>query len=103
MFERRRTVSLARYRFPGIFGWTINILSVLWVAFELILFSMPVALPVDLTTMNWASLVFAGFMFLSIIYYVVRARKCKCDQRKALKGANNGSLDYVGPPKSDGL
>jgi hypothetical protein len=75
MFEGRKSVSSARFHVPGIIGWTLNILAVLWVIFEAILFSMPVALPVTLTTMNWASLVFAGFMFLSIVYYVIFARK----------------------------
>ena len=88
MIERRKTVSSARFRFPSIIGWTINILGVLWVIFECILFSMPIALPVTLASMNWASLVFGGFMFLSIVYYIVDARRCKstlrCNQRYVL-------------------
>lgn len=102
MIERRKTVSTARFRFPAIMGWTINILAVLWVAFECVLFSMPVALPVDLTTMNWASLVFAGFMFLSIVYYVVDARRCKWMHQHRQRYILTAT-DYVGPPKSDGL
>lgn len=77
MMEGRRSISSARFRFPSIIGWTVNTLAVLWIVFELILFSMPTVLPTTLTSMNWASLVFAGFMFLSVIYYVVWARKCK--------------------------
>jgi amino acid transporter len=77
MLEGRKSVSSARFHVPSIIGWIINILAVLWVIFEAILFSMPVALPVTLVSMNWASLVFAGFMFLSIVYYVIFARKSK--------------------------
>ena len=43
----------------------------------LVLFCMPAAIPVTLQTMNWASAVFAGFMFISLIYYVLFARKCE--------------------------
>ena len=103
MFKGRRSVSSARFHLPGILGWTINALAVVWVAFKLILFSMPVALPVTLTTMNWASLVFAGFMFLSIVYYVIWARKCKKCRSQHVKDFANIWADYEGPPKSDGL
>ena len=77
MAESRRAVSSAHFHFSPTVGWTINVLAIIWVAFELILFSMPVALPVTLATMNWASLVFAGFMFLSMLYYVIWARRSK--------------------------
>lgn len=77
IFQGRRAVSGARFGWPSPLGWTINVIAVLWVSFQLILFSMPTALPVALDTMNWASVVFAGFMFISAIYYIVFARKGK--------------------------
>ena len=80
MFQGRVAVSSAPFHFPSMIGWTINTLAVLWVAFELVLFSMPVELPVTLISMNWASLVFAGFMFLSMVYYVLFARKCEANR-----------------------
>jgi hypothetical protein len=36
---------------------------------------MPVSLPVTSSSMNYASVVFAGFAAISIIWYIVYARK----------------------------
>lgn len=36
---------------------------------------MPVSLPVDAVTMNYASVVFAGFAAIAIIWYLAYARK----------------------------
>lgn len=45
------------------------------------LFCMPVSLPVEPATMNYASVVFAGFATISIAWYFIRGRK-----------------DFTGPP-----
>lgn len=75
MIEGRQSISGARFKFPSVVGWTINSLAVLWVAFQLVLFSMPAALPVTAVSMNYASVVLVGFMVLSTLYYVIWARK----------------------------
>lgn len=80
MGERRRQVSVAQFHWPSLLGWTVNVLAVAWVAFQLVLFSMPTALPVTLVTMNWASVVFVGFMAIAAVYYVLFARKGKSDR-----------------------
>lgn len=36
----------------GRWGWFINVMAILWVALEMVLFSMPAALPVDKSTMS---------------------------------------------------
>ena len=54
--------------------------------FELVLFSMPTALPVTSTSMNYASVIIVGFMAISAVWYAVHARKV-----------------YKGPPASDGI
>ena len=36
----------------GRWGWAVNVMAVLWVALEMVLFSMPAALPVDKSTMS---------------------------------------------------
>ena len=65
---------------------TANVIALLWIAFELVLFSMPVALPVTSTSMNYASVIVVGFMAISAVWYVIYARKV-----------------YKGPPASDGI
>ena len=44
----------------GKFGFAINIIVLCWICLALVLFCMPVSLPVDPTSMNYASVVFAG-------------------------------------------
>jgi amino acid permease (GABA permease) len=59
----------------GRFGYAINALTIVWICLATVLFSMPVSLPVDASTMNYASVVFAGFGAISVIWYFVRGRK----------------------------
>ncbi|KAK0744916.1 amino acid/polyamine transporter I [Apiosordaria backusii] len=86
MWHRRREVNAARWTMGGKIGWVVNIIAVLWIVFETVLFSMPQVLPVNEVTMNYAIVVFVGFMVLSAVWYSVYARKV-----------------YVGPPESDGI
>lgn len=41
----------------------------------ILLFCMPVALPVTPASMNYASVVFAGFASISVLWYFIRGRK----------------------------
>lgn len=73
LFEGRQSVKGSSYSL-GRFGYLINIISVSWVFFALVLFCMPVSVPVTASTMNYASVVIAGFAGISVIYYYVRGR-----------------------------
>lgn len=75
LFSGRKAVSTARWRCPNAVGYVVNAVSVAWIAFQLVLFSMPAALPVTVVTMNYASVVFIGFMAISAVYYVVWGHK----------------------------
>lgn len=59
----------------GKFGLIINCITIVWICFAIILFCMPVALPVTPTSMNYASVVFAGFATISVVWYLIRGRK----------------------------
>jgi len=59
----------------GRFGYAINIAMVAWICLALVLFCMPVSLPVEAPTMNYASVVFAGFAAISVAWYFIRGRK----------------------------
>jgi len=65
----------------GKFGMAINIMTLCWISLATFIFSMPVSLPVTATSMNYASVVFAGFALISVVWYFVRGRK-----------------DFTGPP-----
>ncbi|ETI21205.1 hypothetical protein G647_07549 [Cladophialophora carrionii CBS 160.54] len=84
--HRRKEVSTARWNCGPIIGPIANGVALCWISFEVVLFSMPSALPVTVVTMNYASVVFVGFMCISAVWYVVHARKV-----------------YKGPPESDGI
>ncbi|KAI7215602.1 putative GABA permease [Hortaea werneckii] len=97
----------------GKFGYLVNIICLCWIAFAIVLFSFPVSLPVTAASMNYASVVFAGFACISIGWYFIRGRKhfhgppVVQDQDTTLRGQAIGDdgekvLDYdmdVAPPK----
>lgn len=77
LMHLRKEVNSAKWTMGRNLGLGVNVLAVAWIAFEVVLFSMPTALPVNEVTMNYAIVVFAGFMVLSAIYYGLYARKGK--------------------------
>ena len=102
--QRRREVAHARFNCGPLFGFLVNAISVAWIAFELVLFSMPTSRPVSAVSMNYASVVFAGFMAIAAVWYAIYARICTypplfhcCRTAFSLLSA------YKGPPESDGL
>ncbi len=86
VIHRRKEVSTARWNCGPILGPIANGVALCWISFEVVLFSMPTALPVTEVTMNYASVILIGFMAISAVWYVVHARKV-----------------YKGPPESDGI
>ncbi|RAL00258.1 putative amino acid permease [Aspergillus ibericus CBS 121593] len=75
LLNGRREVSRAPWTCGPILGPIVNIIALCWIAFELVLFSMPTSLPVDRVSMNYGSVVFVGFMVISAFWYAVYARK----------------------------
>ncbi|CAG8957406.1 hypothetical protein HYFRA_00011387 [Hymenoscyphus fraxineus] len=59
----------------GKFGFFINIATIIWIVFAVIIFCMPTAIPVTPVTMNYASVVFMAFASISLVWYIVRGRK----------------------------
>ncbi|KAK6827757.1 hypothetical protein PG987_011098 [Apiospora arundinis] len=86
MINGRRGVNTASWTVGSTIGWVVNTVALAWICFEVILFSMPTAIPVTGATMNYAIVVFVGFMTISAAWYLLHARKV-----------------YKGPPESDGL
>ncbi|KAH6981505.1 amino acid/polyamine transporter I [Ilyonectria destructans] len=71
----RTEVSKARWTLGRRLGTMANSVAVCWILFQLVLFSMPAALPVTSVSMNYASVVLVGFLFLCAIYYFAWGRK----------------------------
>ncbi len=59
----------------GKFGYVINIITILWILLAIVLFTMPTAIPVTFSSMNYASVLFVFFAGVSVLWYVVWGRK----------------------------
>jgi hypothetical protein len=103
LLTKREQVMKARWNLGRIIGPIVNVVALLWIAFELVLFSMPTALPVTSISMNYASVVLVGFGAIAAVWYAVHSRKCKyCCYRYRMQNANSRKA-YHGPPASEGL
>lgn len=56
-------------------GYAVNSVCIVWIFFAVVIFCMPVAIPVTPSSMNYASVVFAGFACISVAWYFAHARK----------------------------
>ncbi|PWW76734.1 amino acid transporter [Tuber magnatum] len=74
LLQGRKLVKDAPYSL-GKSGTAINILTICWICLAIVLFCMPVSIPVEAPTMNYASVVFAGFTTISAAWYFARGRK----------------------------
>jgi amino acid transporter len=75
LWNRRVQVNQAQWNCGPIIGPIVNAVALIWIAFEVVLFSMPTALPVTDVSMNYAAVVFVGFAALSAIWYFAYARR----------------------------
>ncbi|CAG8895233.1 unnamed protein product [Penicillium nalgiovense] len=74
--DHRVEISQSRWRLNPLIGKAANILALLWISFQVVLFSMPVTLPVTSETMTYASVVFVGCVALSMGWYMFYGRRC---------------------------
>ncbi|KAI1918339.1 hypothetical protein LOZ58_002055 [Ophidiomyces ophidiicola] len=88
IIRRRKMLKDAPFSL-GRFGYAINVATILWICLAIALFCMPVSLPVTPSSMNYASVVFAGFATISVIWYLVRARKVFKGPPVVLDGTNS--------------
>ncbi|BEJ15077.1 hypothetical protein CspHIS471_0408440 [Cutaneotrichosporon sp. HIS471] len=74
LFEGRKNISTGPY-FRRIRGLVCNIAVSVWAPFALILFSMPIAIPVLPTTMNYSAVVLMRFITIASVWYLAYARR----------------------------
>ncbi|KAK6851292.1 hypothetical protein PG989_014450 [Apiospora arundinis] len=74
MLEGRKAVRTGSF-YLGSFGLFANIVSVCWSLLAIPLFCMPSTIPVAAATMNYASVVFAAFTIISVVWYVAWGHK----------------------------
>ncbi|KAJ1322905.1 choline transport protein [Microdochium nivale] len=78
LLSGRGEVRKAAWTVGPVLGTVANVVAVAWIVFELVLFSMPTTLPVTPASMNYASVVLAGFSAIGAVFYVCYARKHFC-------------------------
>lgn len=59
----------------GRFGLPINAFAFLYSAFIIIFSCFPTNLPIDLSTANWAPLVWVAVILISVVFYMVYGKK----------------------------
>ena len=77
LWNKRKEVSHARWNCGRIIGPIVNVVALGWISFEVVLFSMPTALPVTSISMNYASVVLVGFMAMAGAWYFIYAKRGK--------------------------
>lgn len=75
LFKRKESMSGNHYIQLGRFGLAINIVALVWMAYEFIWLMFPLYLPVDASIMNYSSAVFAGVMLVSAINWFCYSNK----------------------------
>lgn len=67
LFCKRSEVNRARWNIGPFFGTIVNVIALLWIGFELVLFSMPtVRVPLTAASMNYASVLLMGFACIAV-------------------------------------
>lgn len=77
LYHGRHEVTKARWNCGKVVGPVVNVVALIWIAFEVVLFSMPTVLPVTSVSMNYAIVVLCGFLGVAAVWYGVHARKCE--------------------------
>ena len=70
LYRGRQTLNQDRWFSLGRFGTPLMAIAIVWCLFLMVILSVPLYLPVTPQTMNYTSVVFAGFCALSGLYWI---------------------------------
>jgi hypothetical protein len=59
----------------GKFGFVVNILAVLFIILFDLFFCFPFVYPVEISLMNWNSVILAGTVFITAVWWVIHAKR----------------------------
>lgn len=71
LISGRKEVSKARWTVGSWIGTAANVVAICWILFEMVLFSMPTAIPVTAASMNYSSVLFVGLLLICTIWYFI--------------------------------
>ncbi|BFZ63679.1 hypothetical protein YB2330_004811 [Saitoella coloradoensis] len=91
LLRGRHAVRNASFSLGTTLGTILNAITCAWILLAIVLFTMPTAIPVTKTSMNYASVLFAFFGVVSAGWYAVWGRKYYVGPRSHLEGEAVGS------------
>jgi amino acid transporter len=71
----RKKVIPGPFAMPGVWGWIVNILSVVYIAVTVVFFCFPFTLPATVQNMNYTSVITVGLMTLVSIWWFIRGMR----------------------------
>ncbi|ETN39180.1 uncharacterized protein HMPREF1541_05403 [Cyphellophora europaea CBS 101466] len=74
LVRKRHLVRNSPFPLGNMLGPLINGVTLVWICFAVVIFCMPVTLPVSASSMNYASVVFCSFAAVSAVWYFAYAR-----------------------------
>ncbi|KAL2006488.1 hypothetical protein VTN00DRAFT_9156 [Thermoascus crustaceus] len=80
VLTRRSSVAPGHFWMPAPIGYTVNILSCIYILAFIVIFCFPYALPTDAASMNYASLMTGGLTILVAIWWIFRQSTYKGPQ-----------------------
>ncbi|CAO1614434.1 unnamed protein product [Parajaminaea phylloscopi] len=75
MLRSRKLVANAPWNMGNVGGWIVNVISVVWILFSIVLFSFPTTKTTEVAQINYASVVFCAFFCFAALYYAFWGRK----------------------------
>lgn len=75
VINRERALTGKRYFSLGRAGMTINIIALVWMAYDFVWLCFPLYLPVAASTMNYSIAVFAGILLVTVCNWFCYSRK----------------------------
>ena len=59
----------------GRLGMPINIFAMMYSAYLVVFIAFPTEVPVTISTLNWAPVMFGGVIVLALVYYLLHAQR----------------------------
>ena len=80
------------FKLPGIWGWVLNIIGVLWTVLTTVLFVFPPELPVTGKNMNYSIVAFGVILLIALIQWIVDGRKNYTGPKVDLEAIKSGQV-----------
>ena len=99
LFTRRRVLQGAPVKIRYKLGWTINIISIVWLVLSMFSVCMPVSLPVTVRSMNYAIIVYVLCLIcITVLYFKWGKYNFKLPLADEVRVSGESHMDYSRVP-----